>query len=65
MLGKPAVEADPHPDEPRLRAIGRTAAGRHVFLVLTYREIDDQTKLRPISARYMHQEEIDYYERQG
>jgi len=30
-----------------------------------YREIGGQTKLRPISARYMHQEEIDYYEGQA
>jgi len=57
--------ADPHPEEPRLRAIGKTAAGRYVFLAPMYREIDSQTKLRPISARYMHKEEIDYYEGQA
>jgi uncharacterized DUF497 family protein len=51
MLGKPAVMADTHPEEPRIRAIGKTAAGRYVFLVLMYREIDGQTKLRPISVR--------------
>ena len=34
LLGKPAVMADPHPDEPRMRAIGRTDAGRYVFLIL-------------------------------
>ena len=64
LLGEPAVMADPNPDEPRLRAIGKTAAGRYVFLVFMYREIDSQTKLRPISARYMHQKEIDHYENQ-
>ena len=64
LLGEPAVMADPNPDEPRLRAIGRTAAGRYVFLVFMRREIDSQTKLRPISARYMHQKEIDHYENQ-
>jgi uncharacterized DUF497 family protein len=57
--------AVPHPEEPRIRVIGKTAAGRYVFLVLMYREIDGQTKLRPISARYMHQKEVDHYEGRG
>ncbi|MCP1232266.1 MULTISPECIES: BrnT family toxin [Acetobacter] len=54
--------ADPHPGEPRMRAIGRTEAGRYVFLVFMFRTISSQTRLRPISARYMHQKEIDHYE---
>jgi uncharacterized DUF497 family protein len=48
-----------------MRAIGKTMAGRYVFLVFMCREIDGQTRLRPISARYMHQKEVDYYESQG
>lgn len=64
LLGNPAVMPDPHPKEPRMRAIGRTLAGRYVFLVFLLRKIDHQTKLRPISARYMHQKEIDHYENQ-
>ena len=64
LLGKPAVMADPHPGEPRMRAIGRTEAGRHVFLVFVFRTISSQTRLRPISARYMHQKEIDHYKQQ-
>ena len=60
----PAVMPDPYPNEPRLRAIGRTAAGRYVFLVFLPRQIDGETWLRPISARYMHQKEIDRYESQ-
>lgn len=43
----PAVLADPFPEEVRMRAIGTTAAGRHVFVVFQLREIDGQTKLRP------------------
>jgi uncharacterized DUF497 family protein len=62
LLGSPAVMPDPHPDEPRMRAIGKTQTGRYVFLVFMVRKIDGQTKLRPISARYMHQKEIDHYE---
>ncbi len=64
LLGKPAVMADPFPDEPRMRVIGKTEAGRYVFLVLMLHGIDGQTWLRPISARYMHQKEINHYERQ-
>ena len=64
LLGEPAVMVDPNPDESRLRAIGKTAAGRYVFLVFMRREIDSQTKLRPISACYMHQKEVDHYESQ-
>lgn len=58
----PVVMADPHPDEARMRAIGKTKAGRYVFLVFMFRLIDGQTFIRPISARYMHQREIDHYE---
>ena len=64
LLGNPAVMPDPHPVEPRLRAIGRTKAGRFVFLVFMLRQDDGQTLLRPISARFMHQKEIDHYENQ-
>lgn len=65
LLGAPAVLDDPHPGEPRTKAIGRTQAGRYVFLVFTLREIDGESLLRPISARYMHQKEIDRYEGQS
>ena len=63
LLGTPAIMADPHPDEPRMRAIGKTEAGRYVFLVFIPRKIGGQTKLRSISAWHMHQKEIDHYER--
>lgn len=62
LLGEPVVMKDPHPDEPRMRAIGQTEAGRYVFLVFMLRRMKSQTWLRPISARYMHQKEIDHYE---
>ena len=65
LLGSPAVMADPHPDEPRLRAIGKTKAGRYVFLVFMLRQVEKNTMLRPISARYMHQKEMDHYEDQN
>ena len=64
LLNSPAVMPDPHQNEPRMRAIGKTAAGRYVFLVFMLREIAQQTYLRPISARFMHQKEIEHYENQ-
>lgn len=64
LLGSPAVMVDPHPGEPRMRAIGKTAAGRYVFLVFMLRDVGGQTRLRPISARYMHRKEVEHYESQ-
>ena len=64
LSGQPAVMVDPHPNEPRMRAIGKTAAGRFVFLVFMLRKLDRKTLIRPICARYMHQKEIDHYESQ-
>jgi uncharacterized protein len=63
LWGEPVVLKDPHPDEPRMRAIGKTKLGRYVFLVFVRRLINGQMLLRPVSARYMHQPEIDHYER--
>ena len=47
-----------------MRAIGRTKTGRFVFLVFMLRQDDIKTLLCPISARFMHQKEIDHYENQ-
>jgi len=65
LRGTPAVMPDPHPQESRIRGIGKTQAGRYVFLVFMLRKVDAKTMLRPISARYMHQKEIDHYEIQS
>lgn len=59
----PAILPDPHPDEPRMRAIGKTEKGRYVFLVFSFRLRDGRNVIRPISARYMHKKEIDHYEK--
>jgi uncharacterized DUF497 family protein len=50
--------------ETRFNAVGRTGEGRHAFIVFTIRQVGLDSLLRPISARYMHQKEIDHYERQ-
>ena len=50
--------------ERRLKAIGRTPAGRHAFIIFTWRaEHAGSALLRPISARYMHKSEVEAYEK--
>ncbi|MDX3925260.1 MAG: BrnT family toxin [Shinella sp.] len=62
--GDIAVHTDPVRGEERLRAIGRTAGKRYVFVVFTLREIGGRNFIRPISARYMHEREIRRYEQE-
>ncbi|EJW09659.1 Uncharacterized protein DUF497 [Rhodovulum sp. PH10] len=51
--------------EERFKAIGRTEAGRFVFLVFTLRRRGRHTLLRPISARYMHAKEVRHHEEEA
>lgn len=62
----PDVYPDPahSQTENRMLAIGATKAGRWVLVAFTLRTRQDKTFIRPISARYMHQKEVDHYERQ-
>lgn len=65
LTHSPAVFPDlGRAQEERFNAIGRNALGRYLFIAFTFRMKDDGTLIRPISARYMHQKEIDHYERQ-
>lgn len=50
-------------EERRFRAIGRTASGRAMFVVFTQRGESKDTRIRPISARYMHRKEVSSYEK--
>ena len=54
LLGTPAVLPDPHPDEPRMRAIGKTAAGRYVFLALMWRQHEGIPS--PLQVRVVREE---------
>src|SRR5215217_1252510 len=54
---------DPNAHEERLRGVGRSADSRYVFIVWTLREQAEGLFIRPISVRYMHQKEIEHYER--
>jgi uncharacterized DUF497 family protein len=52
-------------DEQRIRAVGRLANGRHVFVVFMIRERDGKRLIRPISARFMHKKEVEHYEKRS
>ena len=51
--------------EERLRAIGKTAGGRSIFLVFTIRVRAGKRFIRPVSARYMHRKEVVHYEQEN
>jgi uncharacterized protein len=65
FMSEPFVEPDlRHSDfEERYRAVGQTAIGRYVFIVFTFRLLNNRSLIRPISARFMHQKEIKAYEK--
>jgi uncharacterized protein len=50
--------------EQRFKGIGKTARKRNILVVFTFRNQEGLQLVRPISARYMHQEEIEFYEKQ-
>jgi hypothetical protein len=47
----------------RSLAIGRTQKGRWLFVVFTIRRRGGAVLIRPISARFMHDEEVESYEK--
>lgn len=51
--------------EARFIAVGRTLAGRRIFVAFTLRTKDGRRLIRPISARYMRLKESLRYEAQG
>jgi uncharacterized DUF497 family protein len=68
MFGRPlSVLPDPahSRNEERFKAIGRNEDGRHILIVFTLRERDGEVLIRPISARFMHQREVRYYEEEA
>ena len=65
LSGPLAVHPDPvhSAAEERLKAIGLTKDGRGVLVVFTLRQRGQDTLIRPISARYMHDKELAWYEK--
>jgi uncharacterized DUF497 family protein len=50
--------------EERLKAIGVTKEGRRIFVAFTLRQRGEETVIRPVSARYMHRKEVEFYEKE-
>jgi uncharacterized protein len=50
-------------NEQRFIAIDRNSSGRPMFIAFTMREREGLKFIRPVSARYMHKEEADKYEK--
>ena len=68
LFSKPLLvipDASHSESEERLRAIGKTASGRSVFLVFTIRVRAGKRVIRPVSARYMHRKEVKHYEQEN
>ena len=63
----PRIAPDPRhsADEDRLIAVGRTNAGRPVFVVFTMRTKNKRRLIRPVTARFMHAKEIAAYEKES
>ena len=51
--------------EARSWAIGKSGAGRMIFIVFTIRLKKGWRLIRPISARYMHAKEVTSYEKEN
>jgi uncharacterized protein len=64
LRGDPEIAPAPRRSvaEERFIAVGRTPAGRALFIAFTLRVRNGARLVRPISARYMHAREIRRYE---
>ena len=66
LFDRPVVilpDKDNSQGELRFRAIGTTSKKRNVFMVFTKRDRGSGVLIRPISARFMHQAEVESYEK--
>ena len=52
-------------EEERFLAIGRARMGKPMLAVFTLRRVDGSVRIRPISARYMHDKEAQKYEQES
>lgn len=64
--GSVAVQPDPlhSKSEERLKAIGKSEAGRWIFVAFTVRARRGKRLIRPISAHFMHKKEVEHYEKE-
>ncbi len=67
FMGDLRIAPDPKhsQDEDRRIAVGRTRAGRPIFVAFTLRVKKRRRLIRPVMARYMHAKEIAAYEKES
>src|ERR1019366_7125203 len=67
FVHSPRIAPDPKhsAEEDRLIAGGRTSTGRPVFVAFTIRTKNKRRLIRPVTARYMHVEEIAAYDEES
>ena len=63
--GSPQVTPDPAHSvhEDRFIAVGRNLEGRPIFVAFTFRVRRGRRSIRPVTARYMHKQEAESYEK--
>jgi uncharacterized protein len=49
--------------ESRFLAIGQARPGQYILVAFTIRTLKGERRVRPISARRMHQKEVDHFEK--
>jgi len=64
LKGSPQVAPDPahSAQEDRFIAVGRNREGRPIFVGFTFRVRRGRLVVRPVTARYMHEQEVKSYE---
>jgi len=60
-----APDAKHSREEDHMIAVGRTPAGRPIFVAFTLRTKQGHHYIRPVTARYMHAREIAAYEKES
>ncbi len=65
LKGSPQVAPDPSHSahEDRFIAVGRSLEGRPIFVAFTFRVRRGRLVIRPVTARYMHKQEVESYEK--
>ena len=64
LRGSPQVAPDPaHSVHDRFIAVGRNLEGRPIFVAFTFRVRRGRLSIRPVTARYMHKQEAESYEK--